>query len=237
MHSYGIVHQDLRSANIGFRGNTPVLMDFSFASVARDSPLLTFRRPNGRKFPIRSMPSGYFGTRETASDRIMDLKARDENVDIPVTMHDDLCSLMKLWYLTCPGVKLPHTVKGWRQLKSFWWLFFPLEEMANLSLPDLTAKLESIFRTRSTDIWQEPENKRMKPDLLRVCSERCEILDPYDDADDGHEDRLLPETDFVPSTKDLVEAAAKNARNPTAIAMAKIKEEEYEKSIEEPAND
>lgn len=201
MHSHGIIHQDIRKANVGFRKGEPVLMDFAFSRVLNKSPfhqftLGTFTSP---LFRLSELPNGYCGTRETASDRIMNLLAKDPKADVRVTKHDDLCSMMKLWYLSCPGVSLVRGVKSWVQLRDLWWLCLPLEEMNGLSAQELCVKLRHIFTTRSGDYSFYPVPKRQKTDHLEPTrSVQFKLAELYDDFT---EDRLIPETDYLPVTR------------------------------------
>lgn len=193
MHSHGIIHQDIRTANVGFRNGRPVLMDFAFSSATPSS--LIHKCPleglNVNLEFLLASHEGYRGTRETASDRILEELCAHSQAYIRVDEHDDLCSLLKLYYLTYPGFSQIRGVRDWNQLLMLWKFITHIEDLAKLNVAQLREKLEYMFESRSQyysclSISRKRNSKRgKKPDVPR---------DPASSSSSEEEDQEYPIT-------------------------------------------
>lgn len=139
MHQHGVIHQDIRAANVGFRDGKPVLMDFAFASYLPDSPLAS---PG---IPAHYGAKGYHGTRETASNRILEILAADPTKTVIVTTKDDLISLFKLYYLTQAGPNFYSGAKNWGDLLHAWKTVHYMDELEEMTEKDLIIFLTKFF--------------------------------------------------------------------------------------------
>lgn len=139
MHSHGVIHQDIRAANIAFRGDIPVFLDFAFASVVPESPL-ALEHPW-----LLDQPTRYRGTRETASIRIARLLATKPDAEVQVTPSDDLISLFKLWSLTKGGTDCIIDCEDWRDFADQWSGYKHINDLERKSHQNILKHLRAAF--------------------------------------------------------------------------------------------
>jgi len=150
MHSHGVVHQDIRPVNVAFRNGKPLFIDFAFASLLDWSPL------NTDSISRRYSPSGYFGTRETASDRILAILAEDPEADVEVIPKDDLISLYKVRYITILSSDIYFGCKTWQEFHDAWHDDSEVRRLTSKSYEELVGYLTDDFVNGNggTACWQ-----------------------------------------------------------------------------------
>jgi len=187
MHSVGIVHQDIRGPNIGFRNGRPVLIDFGFARMLETSPLAT---PD-MKGSYRS--TGYCGTRETASDRVLDILANNPAATVVVTPKDDLISLFKLHFVTTCGPAFYTGCRTWPELKEAWEQIHSVGRLERMEVPDILLELAKIFHASKQGVLPRFLERNKKSERVRDLQQLYTNAKSVKlGARDGSEDALIP---------------------------------------------
>jgi serine/threonine protein kinase len=123
IHDSNIIHRDIRPANILKKGDRFIISDFGFAVRAGEEYV------------------EYQGTRETASQRILDKLSRGIFVG-EVLQEDDLESFLKLVKISFWGLRLPalngNKIKYYEDLFRFWMVDHDI--LYFISLPNLESK-------------------------------------------------------------------------------------------------
>jgi serine/threonine protein kinase len=138
IHDIGVVHRDIRPANILMKLDQFVIADFGFAVESGSEEI-------------------YSGTRETASQRILSLLYKVDlgeahsgrgrkNQKIRALQEDDLESFLKLLKITFAHQKLPpvdpNTTKYYQDLYCFWIVDHDIRHF--LGLPNIESKREFL---------------------------------------------------------------------------------------------
>lgn len=145
MHGHGVIHQDIRAANIAFRGDEPVLLDFAFASIKDGSPAYKAGLRN------RSDITGYCGTGETASGRILKLFNEGREANIKVLSKDDLISLYKLWFCLSGGCTFLDRLRTMNEFYAAWLRYTHITKLEGQSKRIILETLRETFSAHHED--------------------------------------------------------------------------------------